>query len=104
MCCLLRICCNPCTSTNGVVALLCSLCQPLICRAWSADPRAEEIRQFASKVPIVTYSTIARTADVYARNMKFTPWESEVEVRTQRLGPFYASRQACMQIPASPCL
>ena len=39
------------------------------------------MQAFCSRVPVVTYSTVSRTADVYARTMRYNAFETEIEVR-----------------------
>lgn len=45
-----------------------------------ADMHAPRIMQSCSKVPVVTYSTLSRTADIFARTMRFNAFETELEV------------------------
>ena len=47
-----------------------------------ADLHAQRIMQSCSKVPVVTYPMLSRTADVFARTMRYNSFETEVEVRT----------------------
>ncbi|KAK9805281.1 hypothetical protein WJX72_010844 [[Myrmecia] bisecta] len=46
------------------------------------DPYADDIKQFATAVPVVTYAVNDREADVWAEKVKFSIWETEILIRT----------------------
>ena len=78
---------------------------PLSSQLPSADDRASQMMQFCSKVPVVTYSTVSRTADVYARTMKYNAFETEVEVcPTQLSSADYACIPDCSCCSLLPSL
>lgn len=48
----------------------------------SDDPYADDLKRFASAVPVVTYAINDRSADVHAEKVVMGIWESEITVRT----------------------
>ena len=61
---------------------LCAVSPEARPRCTSADPYADVMKQAGISVPVVTYATKDRDADVLAEKVKMTAWETDILIRT----------------------
>lgn len=47
-----------------------------------ADPYADDMKRFATEVPVVSFAMADKEADVFAEKVKYSIWETEILVRT----------------------